>query len=259
METFFLDTETTGLSAATDRIVELAILHESGAIAFDSLINPEIVIPNTASRVHGISNSMVKSSPTFETIWPNVEKILQGNRVVIYNASFDKKFFPKHLECAAEIRCAMLEFAEYQRKRFGSNKRKFKLIDAAEIVGHQWGGDHHRALSDTFACRSVWFHINGLIIPSPVKITSSISQSITPEIISPARAALNAARKSKINQRIYTDPISNENSQAVHKANCSAPQPSNLATQPNPSKNINKRTLFWIVGLIVLLLLALKK
>lgn len=136
MDTFFLDTETTGLNAAVDRIVELAIVHESGQIAFDSLINPQIAIPYRASRVHGISDFMVEESPTFDSIWMQVEQILRGNRVVIYNASFDKKFFPNQLDNAAEIRCAMIEFAAYQKRQFGSNKKKFKLVEAAEIAGY---------------------------------------------------------------------------------------------------------------------------
>lgn len=170
MQTYFLDTETTGLSAEADRVVELAIVDQSGQIVFDSLINPGRTIPFAASRVHGISDFMVATAPRFEDVWDDVLRTLSGNRVVIYNASFDKRFFPDQLRCAGEVRCAMLEFAAFHRARYGSNKRKFRLVDAAAMAGHQWHGDQHRALADTLACRSVWFHLNGWPTPPVVKV-----------------------------------------------------------------------------------------
>ena len=57
----YLDTETTGLSArAGARLVEVAIVDDSGTPLFDSLINPGIPIPWGASSIHGISDSMVR-------------------------------------------------------------------------------------------------------------------------------------------------------------------------------------------------------
>ena len=170
MNTYFLDTETTGFSGDKDRIVELAIVHESGQVVFDSLLNPLMPIPYRATSIHGITDRMVASAPTFNQVWAEIQKVLRGNRIVIYNASFDKKFFPDQLACMAEIRCAMVEFAQFHRQTCGSNNRKFKLIDAAELVGHSWQGDAHRALADTYACRSIWFHLNGLMIPSAISI-----------------------------------------------------------------------------------------
>ena len=63
----YLDTETTGLSpSGGDTIVEIAIVNERGAILINTLVNPKRNIPWYASKVQGISDSMVRSMPTLE-------------------------------------------------------------------------------------------------------------------------------------------------------------------------------------------------
>jgi DNA polymerase III subunit epsilon len=155
----FLDTETTGLSAAAgDRIVEVAMVDRHGQTLLDTLVNPERSIPLAALQVHGITNEMVANAPTLKELWPELQGILLDNHVVIYNASFDIQFFPANLRCAAKISCAMLRFA----KSYGEHQPHYggykwhRLEVAARHVGHKWTGDPHRALADALACRSVW-------------------------------------------------------------------------------------------------------
>jgi len=67
-----IDVETTGLDAYSDRIVEI------GALAFDysgceisrfqSLINPQVPIPEHVTHIHGITNCDVRLSPTFDEV-----------------------------------------------------------------------------------------------------------------------------------------------------------------------------------------------
>jgi DNA polymerase-3 subunit epsilon len=68
------DTETTGLSAVTSRLVELAGVKftASGQTLswFRSLINPDIRIPSAATRVHGISDLMVQAMPGCAKVVP---------------------------------------------------------------------------------------------------------------------------------------------------------------------------------------------
>ena len=147
----FLDTETTGFSPANgDRIVELAIVDESGRTLVDTLVDPQRAIPTAARSVHGISDSMVRGAPTLERLMPEIRRIVSGNHVVIYNSTFDAPFFPERLGFSSQISCAMRRFADVHSGRWS------KLDEAARHVGHQWTGQAHRALADTFACRSVW-------------------------------------------------------------------------------------------------------
>jgi len=71
-----LDIETTGLLPETgERICEIALLKiQKGKIIdeFVSLLNPEKPISLGASTVSGITDEMVKDSPTFKEIAENI-------------------------------------------------------------------------------------------------------------------------------------------------------------------------------------------
>lgn len=156
--TVFLDLETTGLNPKQDRIVEVAIIDENGNVLVDSLINPKVAIPPSASAIHGITDAMVMNAPTFSELWPKIQSAIEGKRVIIYNAAFDRAFLPGRLSCASSVECAMLAFSNYRgiADGYGRGRKWFKLTAAAEHVEHVWTGDAHRALSDAEACRSVW-------------------------------------------------------------------------------------------------------
>jgi len=90
-----LDVETTGLSAKNgDRILEIGIVRidESGNIdtVFDTLINPGT--PVKATRVHGISDEMLRGAPSFGDIIHHLSAILDGTVIAAHNASFDLGF-----------------------------------------------------------------------------------------------------------------------------------------------------------------------
>ncbi len=64
----FFDLETTGLSTASDRIVELAVIRISppgDVLEAVRRFNPEMPIDPEATAVHGISNEDVADEPPF--------------------------------------------------------------------------------------------------------------------------------------------------------------------------------------------------
>ena len=148
MKTVYLDTETTGISD-DDEIVEITIIDDNGKPLINTLVKP--VYHSSwpgAERVHGISPIEVRHAPTQSQISDDIRKVVKGAQVVIYNAPFDSKFLPE-LEDAAEIKCAMREFADWNKSRWKS------LTNATQIIGYEWEGAH-RALADTKALRAVW-------------------------------------------------------------------------------------------------------
>jgi len=62
----FLDVETTGLSITKDRIIQIACI--KGKQEKVILLNPMIPISPSATEVHGITDEMVKSCPTFPQV-----------------------------------------------------------------------------------------------------------------------------------------------------------------------------------------------
>jgi DNA polymerase III epsilon subunit-like protein len=155
MEIIFLDTETTGFgSPPSDKMVEIAVVNYNGDVLLDTLLNPKR--PMGATFIHGITHEMVQEAPTFEECWEEQMKdIFTGKHIVIFNASFDTRFFPDQLECAGKISCAMVGYQQVYKAE-GGESRKYNLGVAMDHIGYSIEGDRHRALADTLACRAVW-------------------------------------------------------------------------------------------------------
>ena len=184
----FLDTETTGLSPrAGDAIVEVAIIGDDGRPLIDTLVNPRRPIPYGASRVHGISDSMVRGMPTLVDLLPDIKRIVTGEQLVIYNATFDAPFFPGGLGEAGRIDCAMRRYSE----ALGLGRWQ-KLDAAAEKVGHVWTGAAHRAKADALACRSVWkwleqkFGRKEVLRAAPPPVSAIVQARPSPAVVQPS-------------------------------------------------------------------------
>lgn len=88
LQPIYLDTETTG-TGQIDRIIQVGIVNTEGETLFQSLVNPGMPIPAESSAVNGITDDMVREAPAWTQIWPDVEAILRGRVIGIYNAEFD--------------------------------------------------------------------------------------------------------------------------------------------------------------------------
>ena len=85
----FFDLETTGLSIATDRIVEISILKinpDGNEKSITKLVNPTIPIPEVTSAIHGIYDKDVADKPTFKEIANELSQILNNCDLGGYNA-----------------------------------------------------------------------------------------------------------------------------------------------------------------------------
>jgi DNA polymerase-3 subunit epsilon len=103
MREIILDTETTGLDPATgDRIVEIAaleIIH--GSITeqqFHIYLNPERDMPDSAFKVHGLSQDFLSDKPTFDQIADSFVAFIGDDPIVAHNAEFDLRFLNSELE-----------------------------------------------------------------------------------------------------------------------------------------------------------------
>lgn len=89
------DTETTGLSGAKDRIVELAAIRFVDGVPteiFETFINPEREISPEASAINHITNDMVADAPTISEVLPSFEAFVGKSPLVAHNLEFDIKF-----------------------------------------------------------------------------------------------------------------------------------------------------------------------
>lgn len=83
------DLETTGLSIAKDRIVEISILKvmpDGSQELFTRLVNPTIPIPAEVTEIHGINDDDVKDKPSFKQMANELNQFLKNCDLSGYNA-----------------------------------------------------------------------------------------------------------------------------------------------------------------------------
>jgi DNA polymerase-3 subunit epsilon len=150
-----VDVETTGGSAATDRIIEIGIQRvESGRVArtYSTLVDPECSIPPMITQLTGIRDADVAGAPTFSQICGEVRSLLQGCVFVAHNVRFDygfvrSEFFRLQELFSAPCLCTVrLSRALYPRDRHHSLDR---LIERHQLACAR----RHRALDDA---KVVW-------------------------------------------------------------------------------------------------------
>ncbi len=103
MRQIFLDTETTGLSAADgDRIVEIGCIEldnrrHSGR-QLHHYVNPQRSSHPDAVRIHGITDEFLADKPPFAAIVDELLAFVDGADVIIHNAGFDVAFLDAELK-----------------------------------------------------------------------------------------------------------------------------------------------------------------
>lgn len=98
----FIDLETTGTDVEASRIVEICVrkVNTDGTKEVKTmLINPGVPIPKEATDVHGISDDMVKNSPTFAAISKALLTYIQGCDIAGYHSNgFDVPMLVSNFE-----------------------------------------------------------------------------------------------------------------------------------------------------------------
>ena len=153
-----LDTETTGLSAATDVIIELAVvvmdidtttgLPVGEVQVFDGFQDPGRAIPKEVQQLTGINDDMVKGQALDEAA---ISAIMDGVQwVVAHNAAFDRPFVEQRLPYFADLPWAC-SFADIPWKKHGVGSAKLEALAAH----NGWFYDAHRADMDCHALAAV--------------------------------------------------------------------------------------------------------
>ncbi|MBI6131925.1 3'-5' exonuclease [Serratia marcescens] len=153
-----LDTETTGLGDDAE-IVEISLIDTSGRVLLNTLVKPRSVIPASATAIHGITNEMVATAPSWPDVYSKFYQLISGRKIVVYNSDYDTRLLdqtnedwgltePSYIE-RPKFECAMLAYAKFygQKSERGGYKWQ-KLTAAAEQQGVIIDGTPHRALCD---------------------------------------------------------------------------------------------------------------
>jgi DNA polymerase-3 subunit epsilon len=157
----FVDTETSGLDPAGDRIIEVGIVTLDGATSreWTTLINPRTAGTQYSRLLQEIGEDRARSLPRFRDVASTILSLLENRLLVAHNARFDYSFLKAEFERAgihfeAEVVCSL----SLSRKLYGRHDRH----DLASLVGrHGLVSDvRHRALPDAQALFQLWqvFH-----------------------------------------------------------------------------------------------------
>ena len=146
-----IDFETTGLSPAGDRVIEVGLIkanREGQPVAFfQTLINPEG--PVGATHIHGITDADVANAPTFGEISEELIKRLQTHVIVGHNLRFDMSFLDSEMgRVGLQIPSEYPTICTYQSaKILLPGLERHRLKDCAKALGLDNQGGH-RALKD---------------------------------------------------------------------------------------------------------------
>jgi CBS domain-containing protein len=148
-----LDTETTGLDVAADRVIEIGAVRITGgdldeSDSFSAFVNPGIPIPPRVTEIHGITDEHVADAGSFEAIFSDFTEWAGPALVVGYSIGYDlailkaehaRRDMPWHAPRCLDVRHLVQVFAPNLPK------------DSLEITADWLNIDvlnRHRALDD---------------------------------------------------------------------------------------------------------------
>jgi DNA polymerase-3 subunit epsilon len=122
------DTETTGVERPAE-VVQLGLLDCNRDVLLDTYLKPSCPIPPAATAIHGITDAMVASAPTWPEIHEEFKEFICGRIVVVYNVVFDRKLL--HLTDET-----------WKLPRFDYNVGHTRWMCAMEAYAEFWGEVH---------------------------------------------------------------------------------------------------------------------
>lgn len=186
------DIETTGLSAAADRITEIgAVIVENGERKeiFSSFVNPHMKIPERIVELTGITDAMVADAPDEAEVLKQFYEFAKDGVLVAHNANFDCGFMR-----AAAKRCGMpfdytyIDTVPICRSVFPELK-SVKLNIVAEHIGAP-KFNHHRAYDDANELAEIFIYLaNRLQNTNGIASTGLINASLKGESVNVQRSS----------------------------------------------------------------------
>ena len=153
-----VDTETTGLDPAVDRVCELAgvhwTAHQGESRRFETLVNPGRTIPPEASAIHHLVDEDVVGSPSIQEALESLNVEPFGVWVA-HNADFDFKFLPNdERPILCTLKLAKKLFPDSLKHTNQYLRYALKLL-----VPEAKGLPAHRALADAVVTTALLRHL----------------------------------------------------------------------------------------------------
>ena len=160
-ELVVLDFETTGLTPAFDRTIEVAatlLVDHQPVETFHQLMHPGMMLPSFITSLTGITDTMLRGQPRPEQVMPRLQKFVRGLPIVAHNAAFDRGFL--HAELARAGLRQESEFLCTMRlaRRLAPGLHSYRLdalVDALQVRAPN-ARQFHRSVADVNHTVAIW-------------------------------------------------------------------------------------------------------
>ena len=149
-----VDTETTGLSASKEAIVEVSAVRFERFMpveVFETLVNPHKSIPEVASRVNHITDDMVADAPYFSQIRADLVSFIGSSTIIGHNLEFDLKFLCASGIAFVDPKQKFFDTLELSQRIIGDCVENCKLVTLCDYYKIRYQGGAHRSSSDALA------------------------------------------------------------------------------------------------------------
>lgn len=153
-----VDIETTGLSPAQSKIIEIAALKvKEGEVIdrFQKLVNPQTRISPMITHLTGITNDMVQDADTIDIVLEEFRKFVQDAVIVGHNVNFDINFLYDNLyQTHQQYLTNNFVDTMYLSRNVLKGLPNYKLESLTQYFNVSYDGAH-RALNDcifTYEC-----------------------------------------------------------------------------------------------------------
>lgn len=163
-----LDTETTGLSAYYDEVIEIGILRVRNNVIVDQysqLIKPEYEIDPFITALTGITNEMVAGMPSIMEVKNDVLSFLGEDIILGHNTSFDVRFLNEGFQ--QQIDNPYMDTMQFARKVYPELDHH-RLSDLTEYLG--LSNNEHRSIADCIATKELYDAIKATMTEKGLRI-----------------------------------------------------------------------------------------
>lgn len=154
----YYDTETTGVKAEKDRVIEIAAYDPEQDRTFEAFVNPGMPIPPDATAIHNITDEMVADAPDFSVVGTQFIEFCEGDTVLIAhnNDGFDVHFLRAEYK-RNNVQMPNWNFLDSLKwaRRYRSDLPRHTLQFLREIYGIE-ANNAHRALDDVVVLHKVF-------------------------------------------------------------------------------------------------------
>ncbi|MEO1069334.1 MAG: 3'-5' exonuclease [Cyanobacteria bacterium J06638_6] len=195
-----VDVETTGSRPHEARVIEIAVVQGSlqEGITYEAsfLVNAKVRVPNTITRLTGITTAMVEGGIAADTVWSTLRSHLNQGTLTGHNLAFDYSFIQQEYQRLGQ------GYQRPQSQQFCTVILSRLLLadlpsrSLPQLVRH-FGfdvGRSHRAMADTQAC---WLLANLLLERLTDKSDDDLRQQFTQQWV-PLREAVKVFKCSRV-------------------------------------------------------------